>query len=166
MLNIPSGPSRQHFDDAYCIGEGKTYCDSLPLKFTLGQSGIFQNLTVMRSMDKAVNDSGVLYGLPVTPTTTLNAFCTALPAKSSIVVDASVAAVCDGCRRIMAAESTAASEAISRMCPMTVASPMVLSSTTINFGMRREGTTGIIRFAAAWSILMFTYATLGASITK
>ncbi|KDO21886.1 hypothetical protein SPRG_12388 [Saprolegnia parasitica CBS 223.65] len=115
-LSMPGPTPSRAIDEAYCIHEGKVFCDTLPLRVT-GSGLADENRTSWSSLNASLPLD--LEGLVVSPNLTLNAYC-ATRRDAVQIIDAGIEAACAGCERIMAATSDPLhlAPALRRLCPM------------------------------------------------
>ncbi|KDO21779.1 hypothetical protein SPRG_12597 [Saprolegnia parasitica CBS 223.65] len=118
-LSMPGPTPSRAIDEAYCIHEGKVFCDTLPLRVTGGGLADGNAARTSLSSLNASSTSLALEGLLVSPNLTLNAYC-AMRRNAVQVIDAGIEAACAGCERIMAATSDPLhlAPALRRLCPM------------------------------------------------
>ncbi|EQC26322.1 hypothetical protein SDRG_15811 [Saprolegnia diclina VS20] len=116
------------FDAAYCLGQGKTFCDTLPFSSTIVLPGIWRNKNATRAMTSALATLPTTFAnVTITSATTINSFCAQADATALAMSrndNMTLQDVCVSCAELMKPMPTQYADVASYIqttCPLTVA---------------------------------------------
>ncbi|KDO19948.1 hypothetical protein SPRG_13054 [Saprolegnia parasitica CBS 223.65] len=116
------------FDAAYCLGQGKTFCDKLPFTSSIALPGIWRNKNATRAVTAALATLPTTFAnVPITHSTTINSFCAQADATALALSrsdNMTLRDVCVSCAELMKPMPTQYADVASYIqttCPLTVA---------------------------------------------